>query len=377
MNGIRVAHVVGGLRVGGAEKQFVSLMNALDADRKVAIFVSGPVPQPNLEGELDPSVKQVRVTVRKRTALADVPRLARILRDEGINVVHTHMFWANLYGVIAARLAGIRVVFTSEHGENRWKTGVHRFLERYVISPLSLCRFCVSPAILERRRDLDGVPAAKLRLLPNGTEIPEHPRSASSSAPEICIGAVGRFVKQKDFGLLIDVIGRLKDRGRAVRGVIVGDGPEMPLIKRRVAELGLTEIVTLPGMDTCVSRWYRQFDIYACSSNEEGLPVTIIEAMSYGLPVVSTDVGAIREVVRDGVDGRIVAPGQAEALTDALEELIDRPEQLATFGQNARERAKAQFSIEAVAGTLERTYLEKLATVSCGAAVEKPSGRAG
>jgi glycosyltransferase involved in cell wall biosynthesis len=377
MNSLRVAQVVGGLRVGGAEKQFVSLMNALSAERKLAVYVSQAAPEPNLERQLDPAVRQVRVPVRKRTFARDVLRLAAVLRDEQINVVHTHMFWANLCGVVAARLARIPVVFTSEHGENRWKNRVHRLLERYVISPLSVRRFCVSPRILERRRDLDGVPAAKLALLPNGTEIPREAKCWPDNPDEYLIGSVGRFVKQKDFGCLVDVIAALRHRGVPVRGVILGDGPEMPAIREHVDAEDLDEVISLPGMDTGVSRWYRQFDIYACSSVEEGLPVTIIEAMSYGLPVVSTDVGAIGQVVRNGIDGRIVPPGNPDAMVDALQAMIESPGQLAEIGRHAREHARAEFSIEAVAATLERAYLEALAERDHAAAVEKPSSRAG
>jgi glycosyltransferase involved in cell wall biosynthesis len=377
MTEIRVAHVIGGLRVGGAEKQFVSLMNSLRAERKLAIYVSDASPQTSLEDQLDPSVRQIRVRVRKRFFARDVMRLAAVLREERINVVHTHMFWANLYGVVAARMAGIRAVFTAEHGENRWKNGFHRMLERRVISPLCIRRFCVSPKILERRRTLDRVPADKLVLLPNGTDIPREGKSWPEKRSDFLVGSIGRFVSQKDFGNLVDAICLLRERGRPVRAVILGDGPEMPAMRDRVSAHGLDEVVRLPGMDTDVSRWYRQFDIYACSSIEEGLPVTIIEAMSYGLPVVSTDVGAIGQVVRDGVDGRIVPPANAEALAAALQGLIDTPDRLPEYGQNARQRARAEYSIDAVARTLENAYRDGLRAGSDAATVGKQSGRVG
>ena len=105
---------------------------------------------------------------------------------------------SNLFGVMAARLAGVAVVVTSEHGENPWKGPFHRWLERHVISPLADARFCVSPRILAIRRDVEGVPAWKLRLTVNGTLLPAiKVRQTMSSVP--IIGAVGRLIPAKDY----------------------------------------------------------------------------------------------------------------------------------------------------------------------------------
>jgi len=349
-------------------------MNESSADHKLAVFVSPRPPGPSLDAELQPTIRQVRQLVSKKTFIRDILKLRDLFRQEQINVVHTHMFWANFYGVIAARLAGVQVICTSEHGENRWKNSLHRSLERYVISPFCTVRFCVSPRILERRRDIDGVPADKLQLLPNGTLMPVLNDASSFGSDEFCIGSVRRFVTQKNFELLIDVIDTLRNRGRSVRAAIVGDGPEMPAIKASIERRGLSDLVLLPGMDTTVSRWYREFDVYACTSVEEGLPVTIIEAMSYGLPVVSTDVGAISGVARDGVEGRIVASGQLNEFVLAVEELLDNPEQAAELGRRGRRRAEAVYSIEAVTKTLETVYHDNLTKANTVANVEKSIG---
>ena len=371
---LRIAHVIGALRVGGAEKQFVNLMNESSAERKLAVFVSPRPPGPGLDGELQSTIRQVRQLVSKKTFVREVLKLRDLFRQEQIYVVHSHMFWANIFGVIAARLSGVQVICTSEHGENRWKNSMHRLLERYVISPCCTVRFCVSPRILERRRDIDGVPADKLQLLPNGTLMPALKKVDSFDADEICIGSVGRFVTQKNFELLIDVIDSLRHRGRSVRAAIVGDGPEMPAIKASIERRGLGDVIVLPGMDTNVSRWYREFDIYACTSVEEGLPVTIIEAMSYGLPIVSTDVGAISEVARDDIEGRIVAAGRLEEFVQAVEELLDNPEQAAELGRRGRRRAETVYSIEAVTKALETIYYDNLTTANTGANVKKSIG---
>jgi glycosyltransferase involved in cell wall biosynthesis len=163
------------------------------------------------------------------------------------------------------------------------------------------------------------------------------------------IGTVGRFVRQKNYPLLLEAIDVLRRRGRAVRACLLGDGPEMEALRERIAALDLEPMVELPGMDTDTDRWYRRFDCYVSSSDEEGQPVAVLEAMSYGLPVVATDVGAISATLADGRDGLIVPRGDAEALANGLCRYLDEPEFAARCGAAARRRVIEEFSIDAIA----------------------------
>lgn len=357
---IRVAQIIGDLRIGGAEKHFVSLMNALPADYRLAVLTSPRVAQPNLLQDLQSNVHLERVGMRKRSAFIDIWKLVSLLRRQKCNVVQTHMFWPNLYGSIAARLAGVDVVITTEHGENRWKKPFHRWLERNVISRIADFRYCVSDAILRNRRDVDSVPPQKLRVIANGTKVPDEPaRLWTNDVP--VIGSVGRFVSQKNYPLLLDVIAALRNNGYEARGCIVGDGPEMAAVKQKISDLQLQDVIELPGMVTDVEPWFRKFDLYAISSNEEGQPVSLLEAMSYGLPVVSTDVGAISVTMEHGLEGSIVPSGDVHEFTGALQRYLNDRDFAASCGRNARARVIRDFSIEAIAGQYAACYSEVLA----------------
>lgn len=353
---LRVAHVIGHLQVGGAEKQFVNLMNSLAVAERIAVIISPRRDEPGLYDELDPGIKVLYSPVRKRTLFRDIYRLSRLMRELSLDVVHTHMFWPNLYGSVAARLANIPVVVTTEHGENKWKKFRHRLLERWIISRVVLKRFCVSQQILSRRRDVDGVPAELLELTVNGTTVPSEPAPGLKEG-ETVIGSVGRAVVQKNFPLFVDVIRELGHRGYEVTGCIVGDGPMLPAIRDYIDRSGLSGVVRTPGMSSDVDGWYRNFGIYLISSDQEGQPVSLLEAMAYGLPVVATDVGAISKTLVDGEEGLIAEAGNVTALADCVCRFIDNRSFAEACGSRARERVIADYSISAAARAHEKSYV--------------------
>lgn len=346
--GLRVAHIIGSLGIGGAERNLVNLLNAMDCEFK-AVICLGQVPAGHsFRSDLDPGVEQRFLPVRLRGLPCGIWRVAAVLKSMRVNVVHTHMFEPNLFGAMAARLAGVPVVVTSEHGENPWKKWFHRWLERWVISPLVDIRLCVSDQILARRRDLDGVPAEKLVMMVNGTKVPARsPQRSPSSVP--VIGAVGRFITAKGYPHLLEAVGELRRRGYQFKVCLVGDGPEMGHIREVIGRLQLEGAVSLPGLVPDVDRWYERFDIYVSSSIREGQPVAQLEAMAHGLPVVATDVGASAKTLRHGREGLIVPSGDPLALANAIADLLDDPERWAAYGARARARVEKDYSVKAVA----------------------------
>jgi glycosyltransferase involved in cell wall biosynthesis len=136
---------------------------------------------------------------------------------------------------------------------------------------------------------------------------------------------VGRFSRQKNFPLLIRAFAQLR-RSRPARLVILGDGEARPEVEALVRSLGLSGDVDLPGFDLNPFRYMRRASVYVLSSDWEGLPTALIEAMACGAPIVSTDcVGGPREILLDGRFGRIVSRGDAAALAAALAATLDEP----------------------------------------------------
>ena len=292
---LRVAQIIASLAIGGAERHLVNLLNAMNCDFKSVICIGEPAPGVTFEGDLDDDIERHTVRIRQRSALLGVSRLAKLLRRLEIDVVHTHMYGSSLYGALAVRLAGTPVFVTTEHGENPWKSRVERWIERRVISSAADCRFCVSPRILEIRRDVDGIPADKLRLTVNGTVLPQlPPQRAANEVPRI--GAVGRLIPAKDYSVLLHAAADLRQRGYDFQLEIAGDGPERPMMSELISNLGLQDSVSMLGLITDVGALYRRCDFCVSSSIREGLPVALLEAMAHGLPVVATDVGASQKL---------------------------------------------------------------------------------
>jgi glycosyltransferase involved in cell wall biosynthesis len=352
-----IAQVIGDLRIGGAERLFVNLANSLEAETVVILTGQGAI-QRDLQESLDSRIKVYESPVRKRLLVPDLIRLARLFRKLRCNVVHTHMFWANLYGSVAAALAAVPVTITSEHGRNEWKKRRHRWLESRVISRSAKRRLCVSQDILDRRRDVDGIPASKLEVSPNGTSIPELDHGGNSR--ELVIGSVGRLVKEKDFPTLVEAVSRLAQAGYEWRLEIVGGGPAREAIESAIRANQAQDFVSLVGVQQDVGRWLRRWSIFASSSIQEGQPIALLEAMAYELPCVATAVGGVPDTLADGSEGLIVQPGHADALFRALQEMIDNEKLRNKLGTAARQRVIRDFSIGALAGRCLEIYQMEL-----------------
>jgi glycosyltransferase involved in cell wall biosynthesis len=179
----------------------------------------------------------------------------------------------------------------------------------------------------------------------------------------VVVGTIGNRNPTKGHDLLAEAIAEVRADGRDVWCRILGsDSPvharEMAAVEARVAELGLSERLTITDPGTRVPELIHAFDVFALSSvpRSEGVPTVILEAMSCGLPVVATDVGAVREVVEEGLTGHVVPPLRPDLLADALVPLLDDPERREDFGRTARERVIDRYATERCADTYASAY---------------------
>lgn len=184
-------------------------------------------------------------------------------------------------------------------------------------------------------------------------------RRARGEAAQIL--TVGRAVPEKGQALLIEALAELARRGVDARLAIVGDGPELPELRALAERLGVAGSVELAGAlgQGEIVAYFERADVFALPSFAEGLPVVLMEAMATGLPVVTTPIAGIPELVEDGRSGYLVAPGRADELAGALERLLGAtPEERAAMGRAGRAKVEAEFALEPVAEQLLAVFAE-------------------
>jgi len=214
-------------------------------------------------------------------------------------------------------------------------------------------RFCVAPE-------------QKLIVIHNGMEPTLYINADGSKVrfelglkeDEILITMVARFVPQKDHDTLLRALGFLPESGFKV--AFVGGGGREIFFRKKAGELGLRDNVIFLGERRDVPQILAASDIFVLSSNWEGLPRSIIEAMMAGLPVVATKVGGVPELVEDGVTGFLVPPKDPGALTEALQKLIADPELRRRMGEAGREKALQEFTLDRMLRETEKVYREVL-----------------
>ncbi|HUS99878.1 MAG TPA: glycosyltransferase [Candidatus Thermoplasmatota archaeon] len=354
---LRVCHLIGSLQYGGAERQVTNLINNLNVDSKYLIFLNDQQDR-GFYRFLANDVRQYSVPVKLRYFYYYIMKIAKILRQNRIDVLQTHMYWANLYGVLAGKIASVPVIITTEHGKNPWKTIWHYAIERNIITKLSDLRVCVSMDILNNRRDKDGIPETKMVYLPNAVDIPTQIKKKGNK--KVIVGAIGRFIEAKDYSTLIKAAGILREKGVDLELYILGDGPLRKELEADQRKLGLESVVKMPGFQDNIDEWLPKFDLFVISSIREGQPLVLLEAMSHGLAIVATNVGGIPDTLKNGEEGLLVEPGNPNLLAAAMEKLIDDESLKGLLGRKARERVKRDFSIKAICNRYEKIYLSIL-----------------
>lgn len=194
----------------------------------------------------------------------------------------------------------------------------------------------------------------KIRVVHCGVDLTAFPPAAHDPRATFSILSVGRLVAVKAHGVLLAAVGALRAEGVDARLTLVGDGPRRAALEALVRERGLAEHVHFAGRigQDEIGAYYRDADVFCLPSFAEGVPVVLMEAMASALPVVSTRVNGIPELVEDGVSGLLVAPGRSDLLATALRRVAEDPARRAELGEAGRARVAERFEVEACAAEL-------------------------
>jgi glycosyltransferase involved in cell wall biosynthesis len=297
--------------------------------------------------------------LRSPLDLRAVRALTTILRDFRADVVHSHEFTMAIYGAAAAKRAGARHVITM-HGGLYYAAAWRRRAALRWATRRSAALVGVSVATARALRDILGIDDSKVHVVPNGipqrTGAREKLRTELGLAPgELLIVSVGNLYPVKGHAVLIDALATMRDR-RGWRLAIAGRGEEEPRLRAQAAAAGIGDRVHLLGFREDIADILAAGDLFTMPSLSEGLPLALVEAMSFGLPVVVTRVGGVPEVVTDGSEGFLVPPSDPGALATALGALLDDASRRRLMGDAARTRALRDYALATMADRYERLY---------------------
>lgn len=295
-------------------------------------------------------------------------QLRRIVQERAIDIVHAHDYKTNLLAWLLSKVLPVTPLSTV-HG---W-TG-HSQREAWLYYPADkrvLARFPRLVAVSsDIRNELirHGARPERVATILNGIDHRAFRRDRSRGpairsslglGPQDCvIGAVGRAEPQKRFDLLLDVFSQLIAERPDLRLVIVGDGSQLQALRHRVASLGLQRHCQLLGHRDDVPDLHNALDIFVQSSDYEGTPNAVLEAMALETPVIATDAGGTAEILRDGVDGRVISRGDPSALLEAMRTGLADPDRMRRYADSARARVETVLSFDARMDALERIYTE-------------------
>jgi glycosyltransferase involved in cell wall biosynthesis len=381
---IKVLRIIGRLNVGGPAIHVVNLTAGLNPRRYQPLLVAGS--ENEAEGSmLDFALSQgVKPTVIPEivTAFNLAPRdgkalwkLYWLMRKERPHIVHTHTAKAGFLGRLAARLAGVPVIVHTFHGHvlHGYYGPVKNTLLRRVEQSLAWFTDRLVTVSEQVKNDLIGygiAKAEKISVVPLGFDLDpflnshaqqgEFRREMGLSDEHKLVGIVGRIFPIKNHALFLESAARIAAQEPAARFVVVGDGVFRPNLENQARELGITDRVLFTGWRRDLPRIYADLNVLVVSSDNEGTPVSAIEAMASSRPVVATRVGGLPDLIEDRKTGRLVPHRDAEALASAVLDLLPSPHTARELGRNAQESVRQRFTVRRLLADMDHLYSQLL-----------------
>jgi glycosyltransferase involved in cell wall biosynthesis len=373
-----VAHLVKTQAIAGAENHLfkllpalvrngwdVHLINIYDRAKGEGATAAYDVA---LERIRPQGVRIERVEVANKFDPLGSLRLARVIRRIRPSVVHTHLPYADLFGSIGARMAGVRIVLSSRHRDYSMSPQETRRFRRYYrfVNPLQDAVIAISHRIAALCRNEEHRDPRTIHTVWYGCEEQVVSRQEARAALRnelgvpagaLLLGTVGRLIPLKGHQYAIDALAMLRDvMPTDAVWVVVGAGPECQALQERAVALGIGDRVKFIGQRDDVPRIVAALDVLVHPTTAEGFGLVLLEAMIQSTPIVATEVGALPEIIIHGQSGVLVPPRNPSALADAIRRMLSDRGERERFGRAGRERYESCFRLERMVGETLDVY---------------------
>jgi glycosyltransferase involved in cell wall biosynthesis len=371
MTGVRLMNVVPTLLCGGTENHFMTLSRALDPRRFAVRFAClrrwGPFVTELSERKVPLTEYRVE-TFRSMNAFVQQARLARDVRRQAIDIVHTYSFYGNVFAIPPGRLSA-PVVVASIRDRGPYLTAMQRRVQRHVCR-LADCVLVNAEAVKSWLVG-DGYDASKIVVIPNGVDLSRFAIRGDRAAIRRALGVppdtklvavVSRLTALKGIEDFIDAAALVAARRPNARFLIVGEPSPINNrayvegLRARTAERGIADRVIFTGLRSDVPALLSAVDVSVMPSLNEALSNVLLESMAAGAAVVATDVGGTAEALVDGRNGVLVPPANPSRLAEAILPLVDHPSRAAQLGDNARRTIGDRYSLDRMVASTEALY---------------------
>jgi L-malate glycosyltransferase len=375
--------------IGGTERHVVSLADGLDHSRFELEFAclrrSGEFLR-EIEARGLPVREYAVARLYGARTLAQQVRFARHLRRRRVHIMHSYNFYTNVFAIPAARLARTPVVVASIRDTGAYLTPRQRHVQRIVcrladhvlVNADAVRRWLVGDGYDPRKISVirNGLDQSRFRTRPDGAAVR---RELGLPAGAPLVAMLSRLSPMKGVEDFLNAAAQVARRFEAARFLVIGDNidPDGSAyrreLQRHAASLGLEHRVVFTGFRLDVPRLLSEVSVSVLPSLSEGLSNTILESMAAGVPVVATRVGGSPEALEHGVSGILVPPRDPKVLGQAIEWLLERPDEARRLGHRGRQRVNDEFSLERMVSETQRFYAQQLARARRRAASVAPA----
>lgn len=360
---IKILYVIWSLGLGGAERVVISLAKGLDKTKfqPTVCCLNGKGAFAHELEEL--GIKVIALNKKAGIDISVASKIIKVIKNNKIDIVHTHLWGANFWGRIAAKLAGVKGIIVTEHNTDVWKSRLYfmfdkllsRWTDRIIVVSNSVKDFYVSKGIDEKKIEViyNGVEIEKLQGCKETRTLIK--KEFGIKDDEKVLAIIGRLVPQKGHKYLFEALSQLNGSYK-IKLLVVGAGPIEKDLRSTVCGLQLQGKVIFTGLREDVKDILSITNVLVMPSTREGLPMVALEAMAQGVPVIATKVGGVPDLVSDNETGILVESNNHFALKEALSKIIEDEGLTQRLGENAKKSVQEKFSIEGMLNKTQTLY---------------------